>query len=190
MIAAYLFKLHKGWTDHTDELQHRFDADQEVRGYKQFQPIPDWQPDTNAIRKTDTDNQEWFRNTYDKLGYPKLSTDGPDIAMKVHTMAQHMDLDPAYQEKVYKDMHSAYKENPAEIRPDHLAYLSDRVNMKKYGKQHFGTQLDGKLTGDIDTVNKRRNKFWLGDLEDYVSGDWLENTPLPNWAQEARNRNK
>jgi len=112
----------------------------------------------------------------DAYGWPKISLVGEEASSAVFLVIQHSDL--SIQEKYLPHMEIAVSEN--EAKKSSLAYLIDRINIAKGGKQIYGTQMafdnetgqvyfDYNNLEDIEKVNLRRKEMDLGPIEDYVA---------------------
>lgn len=111
----------------------------------------------------------------DEHGWPTRSAVGEDAATAAWAIAQHSDLDPAFQQRALDLLEQAVAEG--EASPGDLAYLTDRVAANTGGEQVYGTQIacgpDGPTPGvpiaDEATVDERRAEAGLPPLADYYA---------------------
>ncbi|MCX6273883.1 MAG: hypothetical protein NTV09_01580 [Bacteroidetes bacterium] len=107
-----------------------------------------------------------------KYGWPGKSFVGAKGNYTVWLVIQHADL--ATQEKYLPLMKESVAKS--ESRPVDLAYLEDRVKMRKGERQLYGTQVSFNKTGgqeiwpieDEINVNARRAKLGLEPMEEYA----------------------
>lgn len=107
-----------------------------------------------------------------KYGWPGKSFVGAKGNNTVWLVIQHADL--ATQEKYLPMMKESVAKN--ESRSVDLAYLEDRIRMRKGEKQLYGTQVSFNKTGgqeiwpieDEKNVNQRREKLGLEPMEEYA----------------------
>lgn len=107
-----------------------------------------------------------------KYGWPGKSFVGAKGNYTIWLVIQHADL--ATQEKYLPMMKESVAKN--ESRPVDLAYLEDRIRMRKGEKQLYGTQVSFNKTGgqeiwpieDEKNVNTRRAKLGLEPMEEYA----------------------
>ncbi|QCW52042.1 hypothetical protein FE634_19450 [Nocardioides dongxiaopingii] len=104
-------------------------------------------------------------------GFDLVGRDGGDAAWAV---AQHADLDPAFQARALELLRDAVAAGQAS--PGNLAYLEDRVAVSEGRPQAYGTQIrcgdDGPVPAtpieDRDGVEQRRSDAGLDPLADYL----------------------
>lgn len=107
-----------------------------------------------------------------KYGWPGKSFVGAKGNYTIWLVIQHADL--ATQEKYIPMMKESVAKS--ESRPVDLAYLEDRIKMRKGEKQLYGTQVSFNKTGgqeiwpieDEKNVNSRRAKLGLEPMEEYA----------------------
>ena len=173
------------------KLQHMVDIDQHMRNsgmslphdhqytkaeqeyfFKQF--LPRWQQldgNNTADLKTLLQTYSWF--TISEWG---KAADG-----NAWLLVQHADEDPDFQKEILAKLETLYASG--ETKPDHYAYLYDRVALSakdpsKRTLQRYGTQ--GHCTGpgrwepfpieDQANVDRRRAEVGLSPLADYIAG--------------------
>lgn len=110
-------------------------------------------------------------NTY---GWPGADIVGDKGDSCIFLVIQHADQET--QEKYLPIMREAVQKGNAKAR--NLAFLEDRVALRKGERQIYGSQIGpdpetGEWTGapliDPDSVDKRRAEVGLGTLQDYIS---------------------
>jgi hypothetical protein len=115
-----------------------------------------------------------LKTIINKYGYPTFEKVGAESSSNFFVLIQHSDQDVAFQSKmlglikkqVYKKQVNGYN----------YAMLFDRVQLNNGKEQLYGTQLDYDQMGnafpkrlkDKENVNKRRSKFGLNKLEEYL----------------------
>jgi hypothetical protein len=88
--------------------------------------------------KVDLDNSRWLAGVLDDHGWPGRNLVGDDGARAAWLLAQHADHDQVFQRQCLDLLSKAVAEG--EASPSHLAYLTDRVELKELGHQTYGTQ--------------------------------------------------
>ncbi|MEH1167701.1 DUF6624 domain-containing protein [Micromonospora sp. CPCC 205539] len=108
-------------------------------------------------------------------GWPTLSLVGKDGEDAAWAIAQHSDLDPAFQQEALELLRAAVAARQAS--PGNLAYLEDRVAAGKGEPQVYGTQVrcgpDGPVLAtpikDESGVEQRRAQAGLPTLASYLA---------------------
>lgn len=108
-------------------------------------------------------------------GWPTRSAVGAEAATAAWAIAQHSDLDPAFQQRALELLELAVAES--EGSPGDLAYLTDRVAVNTGQAQVYGTQIgcgpDGPAPGvpiaDEAGVDERRAEAGLPPLGEYYA---------------------
>ncbi len=111
----------------------------------------------------------------DTFGWPTASAVGEEAATAAWAIAQHSDLDPAFQERALGLLEIAVAEG--EGSPGDLAYLTDRVAAGAGDPQTYGTQIGCSPQGaapsvpivDEANVDARRAEAGLPPLADYLA---------------------
>jgi tetratricopeptide (TPR) repeat protein len=128
------------------ELLRRKETDQM---YRKAALISLWKVQKDSLvrlqEQIDKDNQRFLDSIIGIYGWPDNSLVGKDGAIAAWLIAQHADTDPEFQEKCLKLMKRAFSKN--EIDKQNYAYLVDRVMLKKYGFQLFGSQVFEPIKG-------------------------------------------
>ena len=88
--------------------------------------------------KADLDNSRWLTGVLDDHGWLGRNLVGDDGARAACLLAQHADQDPVFQRQCLDLVSKAVAEG--EASPAHLAYLTDRVQLKDLGYQTYGTR--------------------------------------------------
>lgn len=111
---------------------------------------------------------------FDEFGWPGIDLVGEDGSTAAWTIAQHSDLDVAFQERALGLLGDAVDDGQAS--PGDLAYLTDRVAANRGEPQVYGTQVgcvDGEAQAgpleDPETVDERRAEAGLDPLADYLA---------------------
>ncbi|WP_198663447.1 DUF6624 domain-containing protein [Jiangella endophytica] len=122
----------------------------------------------------DQERTDRLAEIVDEHGWPGSDLVGTDGASAAWVIAQHSDLDPAFQQRALELMRPAAEAGLAD--PGELAYLEDRVGLNTGGEQVYGTQIacvDGvpepAPLADPDTVDERRAEAGLEPLDDYLA---------------------
>lgn len=118
----------------------------------------------------------------DSLGWPDAEVIGPDGSRTLWLVLQHAAL--AIQEEYLPEMRLAVEEGKASATD--LAYLEDRIDMRRGLPQVYGTQIridNGSATlwplKDETTVDARRAQVGLGPLRDYLLQFGIQWEPKP-----------
>lgn len=114
------------------ELLRRFERDQAARqaAISGGSPL--------QVLAVDRDNSRWLAGVLDEHGWPGWQLVGKDGASAAWLLAQHADEDLTLQRRCLELLSQAV--DAGEASPAHLAYLTDRVQLKESGYQTFGTQ--------------------------------------------------
>jgi hypothetical protein len=110
----------------------------------------------------------------DRHGWPTYDLVGEDGEDAAWAIAQHSDLDPAFQARALELLRAAVEAGQGS--PGNLAYLEDRVAVGEGRPQRYGTQVgcgpDGPEPAtplvDEDAVEELRAAAGLGTLADYL----------------------
>jgi hypothetical protein len=104
----------------------------------------------------------------DEHGWPGKTLVGADGANAAWLIAQHADIDRAFQKKCLDKIEAMPR---GEVEPQHIAYLTDRILVGQHKPQRFGTQMDGQFKPqpieDEANVDKRRAEMGLEPLAVY-----------------------
>lgn len=130
------------------------------------------------IQYIDSCNLAAVESIIAKYGWPGKSFVGAMGNNTAWLVIQHADL--ATQEKYLPLIKESVNKN--ESRPVDLAYLEDRIKMRKGEKQLYGTQVSLNKTGgqeiwpieDETNVNERRAKLGLEPMEAYAKKFGIE----------------
>ena len=126
-------------------------------------------------KEYDRNNQRFLDSIINKYGWPGFSLIGKEGTTAAFLLAQHADSDLEFQEKCLKLMKKSFLKK--DINRQNFAYLMDRVLLKKYEFQLFGSQC--MVVDDIymplplydkKIVNTLRKYFEMGTLEGYLKG--------------------
>jgi hypothetical protein len=123
------------------------------------------------IAKRDHANTAMMQAILAKGGWPKISDVGAEAAEDAWLLVQHADDNPAFQLRAQRAMEPLVAKG--EVLPKRYAYLADRVTIKLYGTQVYGTQfycIDGrrrpKGIAGAAAVDAARKSVGLGSLDD------------------------
>jgi len=147
-----------------EELMRRRDIDRAARSAYSGAPA-----DMARLMEMDSDNAAWLTTIVDQIGWPGHSLVGEDGAHAAWLLAQHADLDPAFQRRCLELMWLAVERG--EASPVDLAHLTDRVLLASGEPQLYGTQvtvqegqyLPARLQ-DPETVDARRAAVGLDPI--------------------------
>ncbi len=158
-----------------EELLERQAEDQAVRTGV---PLPgdDRTPEElfGQMGTVDAMNTARMKEILEEHGWPGWSMVGEDGSTAAWTLAQHADLDLAFQELALAYLMGAVEAGDAS--PGDLAYLIDRVRVAKNLPQVYGTQIGPGPDGDVaprtpiedpDNVDARRAEAGLSTLDEY-----------------------
>jgi hypothetical protein len=144
------------------ELLEMQAADQAERA---SEPVEAW---------NDAARTERLAEIVDEHGWPTRELVGADGATAAWVIAQHSDLDVAFQERALELMREAVEAGQADA--SELAYLEDRVALNRGRPQIYGTQIgcvDGHaepaVLADPDRVDVLRAEVGLEPLADYLA---------------------
>jgi hypothetical protein len=124
-----------------------------------------------TIRSVDAKNQAALKSIISKYGWPTVSLAGKDGAHAAWLLAQHADQDPKFQERVLELMRATGDD----VEQRDIAYLTDRVMVKKQGKQFYGSQFFKDQKGNlvprpivnIKGLDERRKRMGLEPFRNY-----------------------
>jgi hypothetical protein len=129
-----------------------------------------------AAPTVDKANGDRMEAILGEFGWPGWSLVGEDGALAAWVLIQHADLRPELQDRGLALMRGAVAAGDAD--PGDLAYLIDRVLVRKDLPQLFGTQVGGGPNGepvpktpieDPANVDARRSEVGLGTLLEYYA---------------------
>ena len=150
------------------ELHRRAEEDQAVRR------LAAETHDGREMRRIDAANTAWLQQVIAEHGWPGVTLVGEQGADEAWLLAQHADLDPAFQRQALELLKAAAAEGDA--LPCHLAYLTDRVLVAAGEPQIYGTQYTHEPDGsnlrpqpvaDPDRLDERRAAMGLETAEEY-----------------------
>lgn len=128
---------------------------------------------TNEALALDFANTEWLKAHVAEHGWPTVSEAGARGANAAWLIAQHADLDPAFQLRALQLMEPLVA--AGEANAGNFALLTDRVSLKLSGTQRYGTQLtctgewrEALRLEDAARVDALRAEVGLEPLEEYV----------------------
>ncbi len=110
-----------------------------------------------------------LRAIIDAHGWPGSRLVGKDGAHAAWLLAQHADLDLAFQKRCLALLEVAVAHG--EAAPDEFAYLYDRVALAEHRLQRYGTQVIGTEPAPLEdpaNVDTRRAAVGLGPIDDYL----------------------
>ena len=113
------------------------------------------------LMEMDSNNTAWLMAIVEDIGWPGYSLVGEDAAHAAWLLAQHADLNPAFQRHCLKLLRRAVRRGEASSTD--LAHLHDRVSLASGKPQLYGTQVivrDGRYVParlrNAQTVDARR----------------------------------
>ncbi len=154
------------------ELGERVKKDQDIRTKVDWtKPSAD---EVHAIEKVDGENLVYLKALVAKYGWLGSSLLTPKGGHDLWLLVQHMDAEPAFQEKCLKLMEPQVQAGEASGKD--FAYLTDRVLRAQNKPQRYGTQLksDGKggfevqPNEDPENLDKRRAAVGMGTMKEYL----------------------
>lgn len=176
-------------TDVTRALEAAGERDQAHR--KQLQPAYGQPPMPaadrtqllDAIRRIDLDNLALLDSIVCRHGWPDRDKVGERAAMAAFLIVQH--ADQAAQERYLPALQSALKTK--QVRPDLVATLEDRINVRRKRPQRYGSQLcylksGGYAWQPIENENEEaldalREAVGLEPIKRYAARFGVEYTP-------------
>jgi hypothetical protein len=150
------------------ELHRRAEEDQAARR------LAAGTHDGREMRRIDVDNTAWLKLVIVEHGWPGVALVGEQGADEAWLLAQHADLDPAFQRQALELLKVAV--GAGDALPRHLAYLTDRVLVADGEPQVYGTQYtddgDGsnlrlQPVADPDRLDERRASVGLEPAAEY-----------------------
>lgn len=128
----------------------------------------------SEVMRVDRQNTEWLKARVMKSGWPRISEVGKRTAFGAWLVAQHADLDPAFQRSALRLMEPLVAQG--EISKTGYASLYDRTARALNIKQLYGMQLvceNGAWVPhpieDPDRVDERRAALGLGTLAEHIA---------------------
>ena len=165
----------------TAELGQMFAVDQEIRN-RRHKAAPEDEADwADQVRRIDNANTQRLKEIIAEYGWPTLSLAGTYGEEAAWVIAQHADRDVAFQRECLLLLEAAVQKGDA--KPDHLAYLTDRVLTNEGRPQIYGTQhfVDGegrygpRPIKDGANVDARRQQMGMNSLKEYQ--EWMASLP-------------
>jgi hypothetical protein len=178
----------KGWVK--KKLAHMVEVDQYMRLYpnvikdKEYTDQEEkyfWSMFGPLSRNVDETNTKDLKELLKIYDWFTISEFGREADNDAWLLVQHADLDVAFQEQILAKLEVLYK--TGETRPDHYAYLYDRVasssnDRSRQRPQRYGTQ--GHCVGkgkwipdpleDAKNVDALRKEVGLPPLAEYIAG--------------------
>ncbi len=93
--------------------------------------------DDQQMDVVDAANLRQLRQMVERSGWPTISQVGAEAARAAWLLAQHADIAPDFQQQCLALMQQY---QPAEVDPEWVAYLEDRVLVNTKKPQRYGTQ--------------------------------------------------
>lgn len=130
----------------------------------------------NKLNDVRRQNSLSLKKILKSCGWPIEKKYGEAAAAAAWLVVQHADEDPEFQNDVLKILSPLVKKG--EESPVRYAYLQDRTQLKRNGKQIYGTQLfvtsesvslPPHEIDSIEAVNKRRAQIGLESIQDYIA---------------------
>jgi hypothetical protein len=125
-----------------------------------------------SVRKK---NSQVLNRILDECGWPIENKYGKAANTAAWLVAQHADEEPEFQSKVLNILLPLVKKE--EFSAIRFAYLQDRYELKRSGKQIYGTQLMVTSEGislpenevdSLDEVNRRRAQLGMETIQEYL----------------------
>lgn len=125
------------------------------------------------VMEMDSANTAWLKTVLERIGWPGRALVGDDGAEAAWLLAQHADLDPAFQRHCLDLLRRAVEGGDAS--PADLAHLTDRVLRASGKPQLYGTQVtvrDGQYVpaqvADPATLDARRASVGLDPIATHL----------------------
>lgn len=163
-IPGFLFAQKADYSEIKTKLEYLYDRDQKVRQKGDSAAFMMYVDSTNLVT---------LEQIIGQIGWPPASKVGKKANSAAWLVVQHAPLES--QEKYFPMMEKSVKDK--ESNPVELAYLDDRIRMRKGQKQLYGTQVKmDEKTGapaiwpieDEEHVDKRRAELGLEKMADYA----------------------
>jgi hypothetical protein len=151
-------------------------ADQAVReavDWTTFEQESKPSPAIQHVLLIDRVNTARLQDWIDRCGWPRRSVQGEAAVGAAWLLAQHADMNPAFQARALEHVRAAVA--AGEESASDLAYLTDRLAVAAGKPQEYGTQ--GSIQGDCvyefspmddpGKVEARRKKLGWPSLEEY-----------------------
>lgn len=139
---------------------------------------------SDAVSREDHKNTEMLKALVAEKGWPGISRVGARASEAAWLLAQHADLDPAFQLKALRLMEPLTAKG--DVSRGNYAYLYDRTMLKLTGKQRYATQVqcrDGKRVPhpleEGDGIAARRAWAGLAPLTEYLASMDRHSGPCP-----------
>ncbi|MBD8658511.1 hypothetical protein IFT68_23130 [Oxalobacteraceae sp. CFBP 13730] len=129
----------------------------------------------NTLKSVRKKNSQVLDRILDECGWPVKNKYGDAANTAAWLVAQHADEEPEFQSKVLNILLPLVKKD--EFSAIRYAYLQDRYELKRSGKQIYGTQLmvdsDGirlpeNEVDSLDDVNRRRAQLGMETIQEYL----------------------
>jgi hypothetical protein len=120
------------------------------------------------VQDIDTKSTARMKEIVKQYGWPGKSLVGEDGANGAWLLVQHADLDHDFQKQCLPLIEAATK--TGEVKPQHYAYLYDRLATAEGKPQRYGTQFqnDGPFPIEDEAhVDERRKAVGLGTMAEY-----------------------
>lgn len=124
------------WAAIQAQLAQRVAIDQELR--RQVMEEGAEQELFHRMAAVDEDNTDWMKALVARHGWPTTERVGKEGAGNAWLLVQHADHDVEFQERCLALLSEAVTAGQAE--PKNLAYLEDRVALRRGRPQRYGTQ--------------------------------------------------
>ena len=152
------------YPDIAEELIRRAEEDQNMR--ETVDKGGDWD------LSIDERNTEYIKGVIAKIGYPTIPKVGRQASHMAWLIIQHAVHDPEFQVNCLTMLKN---QEQGEIQPSEIAYLEDRVRVRRDTPQLYGTQFytnedgvyDAYPIEDLEHVEERRLAFNMGSFEEY-----------------------
>ena len=120
----------------------------------------------------DLRNTQYIKEVIQKIGYPTISKVGKEASHMAWLLIQHAPHDLVFQSECLSLLKTQVQ---GEILLGDIAFLEDRIRMRKGVAQRYGTQFYTDLNGvydvypieDPEHLDERREAFGLGSFDDY-----------------------
>lgn len=161
-------------TSSADELDVRLQAEL-VAMFERDQAQRLGRPVPEPADETDQQRTDRLAEIVDEHGWPGYALVGEEGEEAAWTIAQHSDLDPAFQAEALELLRAAVEDGDAS--PGNLAYLDDRVAVAAGRPQSYGTQVGCGPKGpspatpidDEAGLEQRRADAGLDPYADYLA---------------------
>ena len=171
--------------DLRQQLEQRASVDQTAR--RAYMESKGSKATEETVLSIDADNRAWFRATLEKCGWPTKSTVGEQAATGAWLIAQHADMDSAFQIFAASKLKAAVLAGEAD--GEKLALLVDRNRRLQKQPQVYGMQFNIQDKSKIvflpveapESLNQRRKEIGIEPFACHIHFVTTDNSMPATW---------